>query len=261
MLQCSKKNDDFKPFDQNLQTSVCSPVLNISNLTVHLQGRCILHNVTLDIAHNEFVAILGDNGAGKSTLLSSILGLARPTSGIIRLFGQQISWRNRRAVKHRIGYVPQSLPIDDTMPISGREVIAIGRCAKVGPGRRLTTKDHAIIEQAADVTGVRQLMDRPFGHLSGGERQKIQIARAICQQPELLLLDEVTSHLSSTAQQDCLQLLERLHLQNLFAILMVTHNVSAIPAHCRRAIVLDKGQKHFDGPLNEWRSKNRDNCA
>jgi len=234
-------------------------ILNISNLTVHLQGRCILYNVSLDIDRGEFVAVLGDNGAGKTTLLRSILGLTPKTSGIICLFGQQTSWQNRSALRQRIGYVPQVLPFDETMPVSVRDVIAIGRCAKAGLGRWLGTKDWELVEQAADAAGVRQFLNRPIGHLSGGERQKVQIARALCQQPELLLLDEFSSHLSSTAQQDCLQLLERLHLQNRFTILMVTHNVSAIPVNCRRAIILAGGQKQFDGALKEWQSVSKGN--
>jgi len=234
-------------------------ILNISNLTVHLQGRCILSNVSLDIDRGEFAAVLGDNGAGKTTLLRSILGLTPKTSGIIRLFGQQTSWQNWNTLRQRIGYVPQVLPFDETMPVSARDVIAIGRCAKAGLGRRLKTKDWEIVEQAADAAGVKQFLDRPVGHLSGGERQKVQIARALCQQPELLLLDEFSSHLSSAARQDCLQLLERLHLQNRFTIMMVTHNVSVIPANCRRAIILAEGKKQFDGVLKERQSVSKGN--
>lgn len=236
----------------NFQHAASAPILRISNLTVHFQGRCVLSNLSLDIASGEFVAVLGDNGAGKTTLLRSILGLTPKTSGIICLFGRQTSWRNRRALRQRIGYVPQVLPFDEAMPVSVRDVIAIGRCARIGLGRRLRAKDWEIVEQAADASGVRQFLDRPVGHLSGGERQKVQIARALCQQPELLLLDEFSSHLSAAARQDCLQLLERLHLQNRFTIMMITHNLSAIPASCRRAIILAGGQKQFDGSLKEW---------
>jgi iron complex transport system ATP-binding protein len=140
------------------------------------------------------------------------------------------------------------------MPISAREVIAIGRCAKAGLGRRLSARDWELVDEAAGFAGVKHLLDRPVGRLSGGERQKVQIARALCQEPELLLLDEFSAHLSEAARQDCLQLLDRLHRQNRFAILMVTHDVSAIPGSCRRAVVLDGGRKRFDGSLKEWQS-------
>ncbi|MCG2661185.1 MAG: ATP-binding cassette domain-containing protein [Kiritimatiellae bacterium] len=228
-------------------------ILNISNLTVYLQGRCILQNVALDINRGEFVAVLGDNGAGKTTLLRSILGLVPGTSGIICIFGQIVSWHTRQALRRRIGYVPQILPFDASMPMSVREVIAIGRSARVGLGRRLGSNDWRLVEQAAADTELAQLLDRPIGQLSGGERQKVQIARALCQQPDLLLLDEPASHLDPAAHQDCLKLLDRLHLQYHPPILMVTHNVSAIPVNCRRAIVLEAGRIRFDGSLNEWR--------
>jgi manganese/iron transport system ATP-binding protein len=226
--------------------------LNISNLTVHLQGRRILHDVSLDIARGEFAVVFGDNGAGKTTLLRSILGLVPLTSGTICLFGQHASWRNYRALRRRIGYVPQTLAFDETMPISVRNVITIGRSARAGLGRQLNAGDRDLVNRSARDAGIFPLLDRPIGQLSGGERQKVQIARAMCQQPELLLLDEFSAHLSATARQDCLQLLERLHLQERFAVLMITHHASAVPANCRRTILLAGGQKQFDGEGHDW---------
>ncbi|MFH1476257.1 MAG: ATP-binding cassette domain-containing protein [Verrucomicrobiota bacterium] len=228
--------------------------LNISNLTVHLHGRRILHDVTLDIARGEFAVVLGENGAGKTTLLRSILGLIPATSGSICLFGQQTSWWNRRALRQRIGYVPQTLAFDETMPISARNVITIGRSACAGLGRRLNANDRDLVNRSARDAGIFPLLDRPIGQLSGGERQKVQIARAMCQQPDLLLLDEFSSHLSTAAQEDCLQLLERLHLQEHLAVLMVTHHAFAVPKNCRRTIVLAGGQKQFDGGRHDWQA-------
>jgi len=234
-------------------------VLNISNLTVHLNGRRILHEVALEVGRGEFMALLGDNGAGKTTLLRSILGLVPLTAGIICLFGRRFSWWNKNVLRQRIGYIPQVLQFDETMPVSAREIIAIGRCARAGLARRLKQNDLEIIEASADIAGVGRLLDRPIGQLSGGERQKVQIARVLCQQPELLLLDEFSSHLATDAREECLQLLERLHREKCFTIIMVTHDVSLIPDCCRRAIVLAEGQKLFDGNINEWRRFNRDN--
>jgi ABC-type Mn2+/Zn2+ transport system ATPase subunit len=237
-----------------LQFEHMNNCLNISNLTVHLHGRRILSNVSLAVNRGEFAVVLGDNGAGKTTLLRSILGLIPATSGIIGLFGQQASWRNRRALRRRIGYVPQTLAFDETMPVSVRDVIAIGRCARAGLGHRLNSNDWALVDRAAHDAGIFHLLARPIGQLSGGERQKVQIARAMCQQPDLLLLDEFSSHLSTTARQDCLQLLERLHLQERFAVLMITHHASAVPANCQRTIVLAGGQKQFDGDRHDWQA-------
>ena len=241
------------PGNVKLQSDHVNNCLNISDLTVHLHGRRILRDISLVINRGEFAVVLGENGAGKTTLLRSILGLVPASSGIIRLFGQQATWRNRRALRRRIGYVPQTLAFDETMPVSVRDVIAIGRCARAGLGRRLNANDRSLVERSAHDAGIVHLLARPIGQLSGGERQKVQIARAMCQQPDLLLLDEFSAHLSGPARQDCLQLLEQLHLQNRFTILMVTHNVSAIPANCRRAVVLETGRIRFDGRLKEWR--------
>lgn len=224
-------------------------VLSIADLTVHLQGRPRLIQLALQVAGGEFISVLGDNGAGKTTLLRAILGLIPRTSGRIGLFGQQVGWRNLPALRRRIGYVPQTLPFDAAMPISARDVIAIGRSARRGLARRLTAHDEELILQAAAEAGVQDLLARPMGQLSGGERQKVQIARALCQQPEMLLLDEFAAHLSETARQSCLQLLTRLYRQHHFAIIMITHDRSAIPTPCRRAVVLANGAKQFDGPL------------
>ncbi|MCA1808863.1 MAG: metal ABC transporter ATP-binding protein [Kiritimatiellia bacterium] len=226
-------------------------MLELANLSVSLRHHRILHDINLAMEQDEFLLLLGDNGAGKTTLLRALLALAPAAAGSIMIFGRRLTRGSRRALRQRIGYVPQLLNVDETLPLTVRDVITIGRSAAAGLGRRLTTADGRIVEEAAEMVGVGALLPRPIGQLSGGERQKVQIARALCQQPDLLLLDEFSTHLSAAARDECVGLLERLYAERRLAVIMVSHNLTAPPAGCRRAVVLSGGRKVFDGAALE----------
>lgn len=226
-----------------------APAIEINDLVVKLHGRTVLDRFSMKIASGEFAAVAGENGAGKTTLLRAILGLTQPHSGFLRVLDQTACRSTWRQLRRRIGYVPQVLSFDLNMPMSVRDVIAIGRCGRVGLGQRLGRADHEAVERSAAESGVERLLDRPVGRLSGGERQKMQIARALCQEPELLLLDEPTSQLDMAARIGCLELIERLHSTHKFPVVMVTHDLPSIPACCKRAILIGNGKKVFDGTV------------
>ncbi|MBN1291009.1 MAG: metal ABC transporter ATP-binding protein [Candidatus Latescibacteria bacterium] len=224
-------------------------ILSLDSVGLSRQHRTVIDAFSLNIKQGDFIALIGSNGSGKTTLLKMIMGFLKPENGAVKLFGETVY--DFHHLRKRIGYVPQAFPVDFKMPMSVREVVAMGRYGLAGIGHRLKDTDHIIIENALRDVGISQLEDRPIGHLSGGEYQKVQIARALCQTPELLLLDEPTSNLDLGAQRECLDLIIRLHNTHKLTTMIVMHDLKSLPAICNRAIIIDGGLKVFDGPFGE----------
>lgn len=224
-------------------------VIELNCVCVDRRGTRALDSVSLVLRQGEFVALIGANGSGKTTLLRTVLGFLHPTSGLIRLFNAPVG--KKRTIRRRIGYVPQSLSIDFKMPLTVRDVVSMGRYGLIGLGRQPGKADRLAVEQALNDVGIAPLASRPIGHLSGGELQKVQIARALCQSPELLLLDEPTSSLDLGAQRECLDLVGRLHRERRLTTLIVMHDLKSLPASCTRALILDNARIVFDGPFTE----------
>ncbi len=223
------------------------PVCSLHQVRLVRHNRIVIDSFSLNIEKHDFIALIGANGSGKTTLLNVILGFLQPSSGTVALFGETGSDYHR--LRRRIGYVPQAAPVDFKMPMSVRDVVAMGRYGLVGTGRRLKSDDWRIVENALKDVGIPHLAERPIGHLSGGEYQKVQIARALCQTPEMLLLDEPTSNLDLGAQKECLDLIMRLHDTHDLTTVIVMHDLKSLPSKCNRAVLIDDGKKVFDGPF------------
>ncbi|MFH1935920.1 MAG: metal ABC transporter ATP-binding protein [Pseudomonadota bacterium] len=226
-------------------------ILSIYNITISFGINKAVNNFSLDLYQGDFLALLGANGSGKTTILRSIIGFIKPTEGKIKLFGTPATTRTYKELRKRIGYVPQTAHIDFKMPISVEEVVSIGRYGKLGIGKRLSPDDKGLIQKSMKEAGILHLSQRPIGHLSGGERQKVQIARALCQNPDLLLLDEPTANLDLGAQSELIDLLERIYDQKKISILIVMHDLQNLPKKCNRSIIISEGSKVFDGKLKD----------
>jgi ABC-type cobalamin/Fe3+-siderophores transport system ATPase subunit len=222
-----------------------STVIEWQEVCVRRQGRDVLRDLSFTIEAGDFLALVGANGSGKTTLLRTIMGFLPIRSGSFALFGR--TGGEARSLRKEIGCVPQALRTDFRMPVSVREVVRMGRLAWTGPGRRFSKEDSEAAEQAMRDVGILALADRPIGHLSGGELQKAHIARALCQAPRLLLLDEPTSNLDLGAQRECLQLIGALHRQRALTTIVVMHDLKSLPRSCTRALILDDGKLAFDG--------------
>ena len=226
------------------------PACQCEGVSVRRRGREVLREISFSMGTGEFVALIGANGSGKTTLLRTLMGFLRPAAGRVTLFGESgpVSLRLQRK---QIGCVPQSPDIDFKMPISVRDVVLMGRLTRRGPGRRLQREDRAAAERALTDVGLLPLANRPIGHLSGGELQKVQIARALCQSPRLLLLDEPTGNLDLGAQRECLDLISALHDNRALTTFIVMHDLKSLPAGCTRAMILDQGELVYDGPFGD----------
>lgn len=226
------------------------PVVELNNVSVRKSQQWLLDRIDLCVRDNEFIGIIGPNGAGKTSLLNVIAGFEK-FSGELRLFGRPETWMRGRGTRVRIGYVPQSFDIDPAFPILAKEAVMTGACGRVGlfrlPGRIERERAAALMEMMR----VDHLADRPLGHLSGGERQKISLARAILQRPEVLLLDEPTANLDIAVQKEVLNLIGEIYERESVSVLLVTHDFNLLPDSMKRAVFLNHGKIVFDGDVSD----------
>ncbi len=224
-------------------------VIETNTLTVRKSKKLLLDGLNFNVAHQEFVGIIGPNGAGKTTLLNVIAGFEK-FKGTLRLFGQRETWKRSRRSRLRIGYVPQLFQIDPAFPILTLEAVMTGVIGRLGLFRSPGSPERQRAMRLMEMMRVAHLAERPLGQLSGGERQKVSLARAILQQPDILLMDEPTANLDIAVQKEVLNLIDEIHKREALTILFVTHDFNMLPATMRRAVFLSSGKKVFDGDIN-----------
>ncbi len=215
--------------------------ISIKNVTVSYRENTALNNVSLDIPAGSFVSIIGPNGAGKTTLLTVINGLGKIITGSVDVFDLPLQKKHLSAIRKNIGYVPQRLNVDPRSPISVKEAVSIGRFGRIGLFGRWTVHDEQVVRSAMEKTNVLHLAEKPIGHLSGGEHQKVAIARALAQEPKIILLDELTSNLDPRSQNEIMGLIEKIYQEKKYTVVFVTHILSHIPACCDLAVFMKKG--------------------
>jgi len=215
-----------------------APLLEVRALRVETAGRTLLHDVSLQVAAGELVGIIGPNGAGKTTLLRAISGGARCAAGAIALDGAPIDRLRGRDRARTVAVVEQLPEAPPTMLV--RDLVLLGRFPHLGLLGRESARDHAIAGQAMARAGCEVLADRMLGTLSGGERRRAFIARALAQEPRLLILDEPTAGLDASAQGEIFEVM-RTRAQAGLGVLVVVHDLSLAAAWCDRLVLLHDG--------------------
>jgi len=223
-------------------------VINIEDAVVSYREDIALQGVSLKVESGEFVGIIGPNGAGKTTLLTVVNGLGKLLSGRVWVLGDFLTPGNGHSLRKKVGYVAQVENIDPRMPMSVREVVMIGRYGVLGLFRRLTKRDWGIVDEMLELVGMAHLARRPIGHLSGGEQQRVAIARCLAQEPEIFLLDEPTASLDWRAKTDIFELVKLIHDSRQLTTLFVTHDLSALPIACDRVVLMKEGLIKAEGP-------------
>jgi ABC-type Mn2+/Zn2+ transport system ATPase subunit len=218
----------------------------IENAVVSYREDVALRGVSLKVGAGEFVGVIGPNGAGKTTLLTIVNGLGNLVSGRVVVLGKSVNG-GRHELRRQVGYVAQVENIDPRMPMNVREVVMIGRYGVLGLFRRPDKHDWAIVDETLEMVGMTHLAKRPIGHLSGGEQQRVSIARCLAQEPKLFLLDEPTASLDWKAQTDILELVKKIHDERHLTTLFVTHDLDALPHTCDRVILMKDGLIVGDG--------------
>ena len=212
-------------------------LISLNRVSVGYHRRAILEDINLEVRRGACVGVLGPNGAGKTTLLKTLAGILAPVAGKVQ------------ASSFRVGYVPQRESLDPIFMVSSLEVVLMGVCGRIGPGRIITRTEKEWARQCLEQTGTANLARNRFSELSGGQKQRVLISRALANKPELLLLDEPTVGIDAAATEAVVTLLNQLHKDGL-TILMVNHDFAALRRSVDEVIWIEAG-RIIQGPATE----------
>ncbi|WP_028986079.1 metal ABC transporter ATP-binding protein [Thermoanaerobacter indiensis] len=215
-------------------------LVELKNVSFAYDTKKILNNISLKINKGEFVAIIGPNGSGKSTLVNIMVGNLIPTSGEVLYDGVKLQNIKNRSF---ISYVPQkSYSFNASFPASVEEVVSMGLYAKKGIFKRLSKKDWEEVYEALRIVDMLDYKHRLIGRLSGGQLQRVFIARSLVVKPEILFLDEPTTGIDAKSEKALYAILEKLNKEKGITIVMVTHDVWAITDKVSRIICMSEGK-------------------
>lgn len=219
-----------------------SYVVEVENLSVTFDGHESLIDVNIKIPQNEFVAIVGPNGGGKSTFLKALLGLYPFQKGLIKLFGKY----PKQVDPSLIGYVPQVKTMDRSFPALSIELVLTGVSGSWPWWFRKNEQKKAL--EAMERVGADHLAHRPLSKLSGGELQRVCLARSIVREPKLVMLDEPATGIDAVGEADLYRLLEKYQKESSATIMMVTHDWHAATHHADQVLLLNRKQISFGTP-------------
>lgn len=209
-----------------------NPLVTFENVSFSYNGTSVLEDVSFKIQERTFISIVGPNAGGKTTLLKLMLGLLKPSQGIIEIFGQP-----PEKARPRIGYMPQYVQFDPNFPVSVLDVVLMGRLgngARFGPYRKT---DKAVALESLHKLEMDKLRNRPFRALSGGQRQRALIARALAAEPELLLLDEPTSNVDMAVETELFELLNT--MSGKITVVVVSHDLGFVSQYVQKVICVN----------------------
>ena len=209
--------------------------VEVRGLHVRYERVEALQGLDFDVPQGTALGIVGPNGSGKSTLLKTVAGLLQPSSGTVRVDGRP----PRELPPGTIGYVPQIEDVDWQFPVTVRDVVGMGRYPRLAPFRSFSAHDRAAVSEAIDALDLGALADRHISALSGGQQQRAFVARAIAQEPRLLLLDEPTTGVDAATEEALLQLVRGL-VRGGLPVLMTTHDLDRADEWFDRLIVVDR---------------------
>lgn len=217
--------------------------IDIRGVSVSYGRRRVLEGVTLRVPEGAMVGILGPNGGGKSTLIKAVLGLVNVERGEVEVLGRPVDRRVRRL----IGYVPQREDVDWTFPVSAFDVVMMGRVPSMGLLRRPSEEDRELVRKALRAVGMQEHAEKPIGEFSGGQQQRIFLARALAQGAEILMLDEPVSGVDAPSQHEIFDLLRGLQQEGK-TVLVTSHDLSCVAERFDLALLLNRRVVAFGPP-------------
>jgi iron complex transport system ATP-binding protein len=228
---------------------VTSPILQLKNVSFAYKRDPVVKSVSLEVKPGEFIGVLGPNGSGKSTLLKLLGGLLNQDTGNV-LFGDKDLHEYKRIVlAQSIAWLPQEHAM--AFPFRVDEIVLMGRHPYLSPLTFEGQHDYDIADRAMRTTQTTHLSERQFGEISGGEKQRVMMACAIAQEPEVMLLDEPTTALDIKYQLEILNILHGLNRDIGMTLMLAMHDLHLASKYCRRLILIDRGKIVKDGTPEE----------
>jgi iron complex transport system ATP-binding protein len=225
------------------------PSINVKNLSHSFGEALVLKNISFQVPQRDFFIIIGPNGSGKTTLMKVISGILKPQNGELKILNRPIDQYHRKALAKTIAFVPQMTFAD--FPFTVTEIVLMGRSPYLGILGLEQENDLEVASQAITFTGLENLAHRKLDQLSGGEQQRVFIARAICQEPDIILLDEPTASLDLAYQVRIMDLMEKLKTEKGITVVMVSHDVNLAAMYADHLMLLHKGQVVCQGLPDE----------
>ncbi|MGA9754123.1 MAG: metal ABC transporter ATP-binding protein [Desulfobaccales bacterium] len=212
-------------------------LITLSNLSIGYNSQPVMSGISLSIARNSFIAILGANGSGKSTLLKTLLGLLPPVAG-------RIDTATPSGAPLLFGYVPQSNQFDPIYLLTGFDVALMGAYGRVRPGRFVPPSERAFTHKCLRAVGAEEFAHLRFAKLSGGQKQRVLIARALTTRPDVLILDEPTAGVDITATQAVLAFISQIRQEKKITVLIATHDFAVVRHHAQQVLWFHQGKMH-----------------
>ncbi len=220
-----------------------SKILDIKNLDAGYDEKLVLRNINFEVHDTDFIGIIGPNGGGKTTLIKSILGIIKPSAGSITY---HFPGKEKDFLKY-IGYLPQQNLIDKKFPISVREVVLSGLTSQKPLIFKFSSREKKMADELIEKSGLSHISGNPVGELSGGQLQRVFLARAVISNPRLLILDEPSTYVDNKSEFELYETLKELNKN--IAILLVSHDIGTISAYIK-TIACVNGNLHYH-PSNE----------
>ncbi len=229
--------------------------IKVDQVQVVLGGKAVLEDITFSVYSGELTGIIGPNGAGKTTLLRTMLGLVPIRKGQLEVFGVPVS--RLKLVRPRIGYMPQRKSFERRFPLSASDVVAGGLLTPETLLRPVSAKNEKI-KKALQFVAMERYHNQPFQDLSGGEQQRILLARSLVRQPELLLLDEPNAGLDFPAQQSFTELIQSLKRERNLTVLLVSHDLMSIASAADKLVCINRTMHIHGHPADVLQSPSLD---
>lgn len=219
-------------------------LINVNHLTLGYEHQEVIKDLSFTVEKGDFITIIGANGSGKSTLVKGLLGLIKPMQGDIQY----------HIDTKQIGYMPQETKIDATFPASVEEIVLSGTLNRLGHRPFYGKKERKLADDSLALLDILELKKKSFADLSGGQRQKVLLSRALSATRELLILDEPSNNLDFSSREEFYKIIHRLNKEEGITILMITHDLDMHAIACNKIIAFED-QEIFVGKIEDYRRK------
>ncbi len=220
-------------------------MINIEKISTGYYNQKVIDELSLSFRTGEFCSILGPNGAGKTTLLKAMIGYLPLISGKIYIGNRDVSDWSRKELSRKISIIPQEINYQFDYTVT--ELVLMGRYPYINYWQTYNSDDHRQVEKVLEELHLYPLRQKPYSQLSGGEKQRVNIARALVQNTDIILLDEALVHLDINHQLDIITLLADINSKHNKLIIMISHNINLSADYCDRIIILKEGKLFIEG--------------